>query len=167
MKGIAVVLIGLATLVLSTPALATLDYQHQVALCAAVDSRQPSASVLERLGEEFFEQKDVRTVTDYPVEPRSVFTKGEDNRIFLVSWWHGLSPERSYRFSCQWIDPDGRPYNTASASLQTPENLDESVFFTYTAFLNVPMDMKEGLWTVKVFLNEELVEARELTVSSE
>jgi hypothetical protein len=167
MKRTSVVLIGFIALILSSPAFAVTPYQHETALCAALDSRHPSASVLQKLGEEFFEQQGVRSVTDFPLVARETFIKGKDDRVFILSRWYGLSAQRGYTFLCEWTDPDGKPYHTTSASFRTPENLDPSVFFTYTAYLNVQEDLKEGSWTVHLFLNGDLIETRGLTITSD
>ena len=167
MKKVIAVLIGLGILSIANPGLAASPFHHQTALCAAVENSRPSAWVLQRLGNEFFEQENIRTVTAYPVAVRSVFTKGTDSRVFLVSRWHALDAEQSYTFSCQWIDPDGQPYSVSSASFQTPETLDSGIFFTYTAYLDVQSEMKEGQWTVNILLNGDLVEARNLVIASE
>ena len=166
MKKVAAILISLAVLSYAVAGIASSAYQHQTALCASVSSQQPSPWVLQKLGQDFFEQEDVRTTHDYPVSVRSVFTKGEDHRIFVVSRWFGFDPERVYTFSCEWIDPDGQSYTVSSASFETPESLDPDIFFTYTAYLDVGTDLKEGHWTVNIILNGDLVEARGLTISS-
>ena len=67
-------------------------------------------------------------------------------------------------FNCQWIDPDGQAYTMSSASLETPDELTPGIYFTYTAYLDLVSDMKEGEWTVQVFLNGESVEIRNLTI---
>ena len=167
MKKVIAILITLGILSFATSGFSASQYRHQTALCAAVASRQPSAWVLERLGQEFFEQENVRTVNDYPVAIRSVFSKGKDSRIFVVSRWYGFDPEETYTLSCEWIDPDGQPYSTSSTSFQTPEDLDPSIFFTYTAFLDVGGDLPEGQWTVNILLNGDLVVARDLMIASE
>jgi hypothetical protein len=167
MKKIIVILIGFGLLSLTTSGLASSPYQHQTALCAAVTNSQPSAWVLQKLGQEFFEQKTVRTVTDAPVAVRSVFVKGKDNRVYLVSRWYGFDAQAQYTFSCQWVDPDGQPHSVSSASFQTPESLDPGIFFTYTAFLDVGDNLKEGQWKVMVLLNGDLVDSRNLTIASE
>jgi hypothetical protein len=55
----------------------------------------------------------------------------------------------------------------SSASVQTPENLDPGIFFTYTAYLDLQGELKEGQWTVNLLLNGDLVEARDLMIASE
>jgi hypothetical protein len=167
MKRTSVALIGFIAIVLSSPVFAATPYQHETVLCAALDSRQPSAPVLQKLGEEFFNQEDVRSVTDFPLVARETFVKGEDDRVFILSRWYGLSAQRAYTFLCEWIDPNGEPYDTTSASFRTPESLDPSVFFTHTAYLNVREDLKEGSWTVRLFLNGDLIETRGLTITSD
>jgi len=167
MKKVIAVIIALGILSLGTAGFANSSYPHQTAICASVESRQPSVWLLQRLGDDFFKQKNVRTVNDYPLAIRSVFTKGKDIRVYMVSRWHGFDPEESYTFSCEWIDPDGESYSTSAASFETPENLDAGVFFTYTAYLDVGQDMKEGEWRVNIHLNGDLVEARDLTIASE
>ncbi len=167
MKKLIAVLIGLGLLGFASPGFSTSLYDHQAALCASVTSSQPSAWVLQRLGQEFFDQESLRTATDYPVAVRSVFTKGEDSHVILVSRWQGLEAQQSYTFSCQWIDPDGQTYTMNSASFETPENLDPGIFFTYTAFMDLQKDMKEGEWTVHLLLNGNLVDAKDLTIASE
>ena len=167
MKKMIAALIGIALMAIAGPTMAVSSYQHQAALCAAVDSTRPSVWVLQSLGDEFFDQTDIRTVTDYPVAVRSVFNKQEHERIFLVSRWQGLRPSHSYTFLCQWIDPDGVAYSTSTASFQTPESLDPGIFFTYTASLDLQNEMKEGNWTVEILINGELVEARVLVIASQ
>jgi hypothetical protein len=167
MKKFTAILIVLGLLAVAHPGFSSGSYQHQSALCASVTSSQPSARVLQRLGKEFFEQENIRTVTDCPVAIQSVFTKGKDARIFLVSRWHGLSSEETYTFSCQWIDPDGQACYVSSASLETPEDLDSGIFFTYTAYIDMQSDLKEGEWTVNLLLNGDLVDAKDLTIASE
>lgn len=167
MKKIIVILICLGLLSFANSGFTASTYQHQTALCTSVAKSQPSAWVLQRLGEEFFEQKNIQSVTDYPVAVRSVFTKGKDNRIFLVSRWYGFDSQEIYTFSCQWIDPDGQAHSMSSASFQTPENLDPGIFFTYTALFDIQSDLKEGQWTVNILLNGDLVDARDLIIASE
>ena len=167
MKKVIAALIALSILGFSTCALSSSFYQHETAICAAVTNTEPSAWVLQNLGEEFFKQESVQTVTDYPVAIRSVFTKGQDNRVFLVSRWHGFGPQETYSFSCEWIDPDGNTHVTSSASFETPENLDPSIFFTYTAYLDVQSDLKEGQWRVNVRLNGDLVDQQDLMIASD
>jgi hypothetical protein len=167
MKKVIAAIIALSILGLSTSALASSFYRHETALCAAVENQEPSVWVLQNLGEEFFKQQNVQTVTDYPVAIRSVFTKGQDNRVFLVSRWHGFNPDETYRFSCEWIDPDGNTFVTSSASFETPENLDPGIFFTYTAYLDVQRDLKEGQWQVNVRLNGDLVDQHDLVIASD
>lgn len=166
-KKVIAVLVGLGILSIVTPGFTESPYRNQTVLCAAVQNSRPSAWVLQKLGNEFFEQKNIRSVTAYPVAVRSVFVKGKDNRIFLVSRWHDLDPQQSYTFSCQWIDPDGQAYSVGSASFQTPETLDSGIFFTYTAYIDVHAEMKEGQWAVQIFLNGDLVEARGVVIASE
>jgi len=167
MKKVIAALIALSILGFSTCALSNSFYRHETALCAAVTNSQPSAWVLQNLGEEFFSQDHVQSVTDYPVAIRSIFTKGQDNRVFLVSRWHGFDPQATYRFSCEWIDPDGNTYVTSSASFETPAHLDPSIFFTYTASLDVRSDLKEGQWQVNVRLNGDLVDQQDLMIASD
>lgn len=167
MKKVIAALITLSILGFSTLAFSNSLYRHETALCAAVTNRQPSAWVLQNLGEEFFKQEGVQTVTDYPVAIRSVFTKGQDNRVFVVSRWHGFDPQTAYRFSCEWIDPDGNTYVTSSACFETPEQLDPSIFFTYTAYLDVRSDLREGQWRVNVRLNGDLVDQQDLVIASD
>lgn len=167
MKKVSAILIGLGLLISANLGLAASPYQHQTALCASVSESQPSAYVLQRLGDEFFEQKDTRALTSCPVAVRSAFTKAEDERIFMVSRWYDLAPAERYTFSCEWIDPDGQAHSTTSASFWTPEQLDPGIFFTYTAYLNVYETLKEGQWTVRVFLNGDLVNTQDLTISTE
>ena len=167
MKKVTAVFVTLAVLSFAIPAFSANHYQHQTALCASVSSRQPAAWVLQKLGQDFFEQEHVRTVNDYPVAIRSVFTKGEDSRVFVVSRWYGFDSEQTYIFSCEWIDPDGQFHSTSSASFQTPEDLDPSIFFTYTAFLEVGGDLKEGQWTVNILLNGNLVETKDMVIASQ
>jgi hypothetical protein len=167
MKKIVVIFIGFGFLSLATPGFTASPYRHQTVLCAAVTNSQPSAWVLQKLGQEFFEQETIRTVTDAPVAVRSIFIKGKDNRVYLVSRWYGFDPRAHYTFSCRWLDPDGQPHSMSSASFQTPENLDPGIFFTYTAFIDVQNDLKEGQWTVIVLLNGDLADTRTLTIASE
>jgi hypothetical protein len=167
MKKIGVILISLAILSHTLPVLASSSYRHETTLCASVSSKQPSPWVLQRLGQDFFEQENVRTTHDYPVEVRSVFTKGKDARIYVVSRWFGFDPERIYTFSCEWLDPDGRSYTMSSASFETPTNLDPDIFYTYTAYLDLVMDLKEGRWTVNIVLNGDVIEARSFTIVSQ
>jgi hypothetical protein len=167
MKKLAAILIGLAIGSFATPGFSASPYTHQTALCAAVENSQPSAWLLARLGSEFFEQKNVRTVTDSPVAVRSHFNRAKDNRIFLVSRWYDFNPQERYTFSCQWIDPDGLTYSETSASFETPESLDPGVFFTYTASLDIDNHVKEGQWTVVILLNGDLVDTRDLTIASQ
>jgi len=166
MKKLIAILIGLLALNISTHALATNPYSLQSALCAAVENSNPSARILSRLGNEFFEQKDTRLVTSYPVSLQSVFTKGKDNRIYFVSRWQDLDPKRTYTFLCEWIDPDGKAYRMSTASMRTPERLDPGVFFTYTAYLDLGREMKEGQWQVNLLLNGDLVQIKDLTITS-
>jgi hypothetical protein len=166
MKKFAAIVIGLGLLVASTQTFASTPYQHQTALCASIQNSQPSAWVIEQLGQKFFEQKDTQAVTDSPGSVRSVFTKGKDNRIFLVSRWYGLAAQEAYTFSCQWVDPDGNTHDTTSASFETPQNLDPSIYFTYTASLDVQGDLKEGQWTVHILINGNVVESQNLTIAS-
>ncbi len=167
MKRVSAILIVLGLVVSAHVGWAMSPYMYQTALCASVGSSRPSAAVLQRLGDEFFEQRDTRAVTDFPVAIRSAFTKGEDNRIYMVSRWYDLSPSQSYTFSCEWINPDGESHSTTSASFETPRDLDPGIFFTYTAFLDVHKYLKEGQWTVRILLNGDLVETQDLTISSE
>ena len=167
MKKIIAILVGLTILSIAASGFAASPYRHQSALCAAVEDSQPSAWVLQRLGNDFFEQHNVQTVTSYPVAVQSVFTKGKDNRIYLVSRWHDFDPQETYTFSCEWIDPDGESHSMSSASVQTPENLDPGIFFTYTAYIDLQGELKEGQWKVNLLLNGDLVEARDLTIASE
>ena len=167
MKKVSVIVIGLGLLISANLGLAASPYHHQAALCASVSESQPSAHVLQRLGDEFFEQKDTRALTSCPVAVRSAFTKAEDERIFMVSRWYDLAPAERYTFSCEWIDPAGQAHSTTSASFWTPEQLDPGIFFTYTAYLNVYETLKEGQWTVRVFLNGDLVNTQDLTISTE
>jgi len=157
MKKLAAILIGLAIGSFATPGFSASPYTHQTALCAAVENSQPSAWLLARLGSEFFEQKNVRTVTDSPVAVRSHFNRAKDNRIFLVSRWYDFNPQERYTFSC----------HETSASFETPESLDPGVFFTYTASLDIDNHVKEGQWTVVILLNGDLVDTRDLTIASE
>jgi hypothetical protein len=167
MKKVTAILIGLGLLVSANLGLASSPYQYRTALCASVNQSQPSAYVLQRLGEEFFQQEDTRAVTDYPVAIRSDFTKGKDSRVYMVSRWYDLGPDERYTFSAEWIDPDGQAHSTTSASFQTPETLDPGIFFTYTAYLNVHNTLQEGQWTVRVFINGDLVKSQDLTIGSE
>jgi hypothetical protein len=164
MKKVITILVGLTIVCIASPAFTTETYQHQAALCASVTDNPPSNRVLQQLGIEFFEQESVRTVTTQPLEVRSAFTKEDDNRIYLVSRWHDFDSNKTYTFNCQWIDPDGQAYTTSSASLETPDELAPGIYFTYTAYLDLVGDLKEGEWTVQVFLNGEQVEARNLTI---
>ena len=167
MKKIIAILISLTILGVASSAFTASSYRHQTALCAAVENSRPAAWVLQRLGNDFFNQDDIRTVTTYPVAVQSVFTKGRDNRIYLVSRWHDFDPQETYTFSCEWIDPDGQSYSMSSASVKTPENLDPGIFFTYTAYLDLQGELKEGQWRVNLLLNGDLVEARDLVIASE
>jgi hypothetical protein len=167
MKRIIAIVIGLTILSIASSGFTASPYRHESALCAAVQDNQPSAWVLQRLGNDFFEQENIRTVTSYPVAVQSVFTKGRDDRIYIVSRWHDFDPEETYTFSCEWIDPDGQSYSMSSASVQTPENFDPGIFFTYTAYLDLQGELKEGQWTVNLLLNGDLVEARDLMIASE
>jgi hypothetical protein len=167
MKKTIALIIAFAILGLATAGLAAKPYRHETALCAAVESKQPSARVLQRLGDAFFEQENMRTVADFPLAVREVFTKGKDDRVYMLSRWHDFDPKKTYTFSAEWIDPDGQSYTTAFASFHTPETLDPGVFFTYTAYLDLHSEMKEGRWTVHIFLNGELMEAKNLTIGSE
>ncbi len=167
MKRITAVLIGLGLLAFANQGFSESPFQHQSVLCASVTHRQPSAWVLQRLGQDFFDQESTRTVSDYPVAVRSVFIKGKDSRIFLVSRWYGFAPQRTYTFSCQWIDPDGETHAMDSASFRTPETLDPGIFFTYTTFMDLQRNLKEGEWTVCLLLNGDLVEVKDLTIASE
>ena len=166
MKKFAAIVIGLGLLVASTHTFASTLYQHQTLLCASIQNSQPSAWVLQQLGQKFFEQKDTRAVTDSSGSTRSVFTKAKDNHIFLVSRWYGLAAQEAYTFSCQWVDPDGNTYDTTSASFETPQNLDPSIYFTYTASLDVQSNLKEGQWTVHILVNGNVVESQNLTIAS-
>ena len=164
MKKVITILIGFAILCIASPGFTTETYRHQAALCASVTDNPPSYRVLQQLGSEFFDQESVRTVTTQPLEVRSAFTKEDDNRVYFVSRWHDFDSNKTYTFNCQWIDPDGQAYTTSSASLETPDTLNPEVYFTYTAYLDLVSDMKEGQWTVQVFLNGESVEIRNLTI---
>jgi hypothetical protein len=167
MKKTIVLITAFAILGLASTGLAAKPYRHETALRAAVENKQPSAWVLQRLGGAFFEQKDIRTVTDFPLAAREVFTKGKDNRVYMLSRWHDFDPQKTYTFSAEWIDPDGQSYSTAFASFQTPETLDPTIFFTYTAYLDLHNEMQEGRWTVHIFLNGELMEVKNLVIGSE
>ena len=63
MKKIIAILVGLTILSVAASGFAASSYRHQSALCAAVEDSQPSAWVLQRLGNDFFEQHNVQTVT--------------------------------------------------------------------------------------------------------
>jgi hypothetical protein len=164
MKKVITIIIGLAMICTATPAFTNGIYRHQAALCASVADNPPSNWVLQQLGNEFFEQDGIRTVTTQPLVVRSVFNKGKDNRIYLVSRWYDFDPKKTYTFDCQWIDPEGEAHTMRPASLQTPDKLNPGIYFTYTTYLDLASDMKEGQWTVQVFLNGEPVEARNLTI---
>ena len=167
MKKIIAILVGLTILSVAASGFAASPYRHQSALCAAVADTQPAPWVLQRLGNDFFEQHNVQTVTSYPVAVQSIFTKGKDNRIYFVSRWQDLDPKRTYTFLCEWIDPDGKAYRMSTASMKTPERLDPGVFFTYTAYLDLGREMKEGQWQVNLLLNGDLVQIKDLTIASE
>jgi hypothetical protein len=167
MKALIAIVIALTILSLSTPGFATNPYRYQTALCGSVTENQPPAWVLQRLGQDFFEQKNIQTVTTYPVAVQSIFTKGRDNRIYLVSRWHDFDPKQTYTFSCEWIDPDGKAYSMSQASVKTPASLDPGIFFTYTAYLDLDGRMKEGQWQVNLLLNGDLVVAQDLVIASQ
>ena len=166
MKRVAAILITIGLIAPAMPGFSADFCRHHTALCASVTRHQPDAWVLAKLGPEFFEQQNVQTLTDYPVAIRSTFTKGQDHRIFVVSRWYGFDPQRQYDFSCEWIGPDGQSYTTSSASFETPSNLDPSIFFTYTAYLDVQNELPDGRWTVNILLNGDLVDVKDLTIAS-
>jgi hypothetical protein len=167
MKAVIATLVGFGLLISANVGVAASLNHHEIALSVAVASTQPSARVLERLGDEFFSQKDTRAVTDSPVAVRSAFTKGIDDRVFMVSRWYDLTPDEIYTFSCEWIDPEGESHTTSSASFVTPSELDPGIFFTYTASLDVQSSLKEGQWTVRILINGDLVDSQDLTINSE
>jgi hypothetical protein len=164
MKKVITIVIALALICVATQGFAGGTYRRQVALCASITDKHPSNWVLQQLGNSFFEQEGIRNVSTQPLVVRSVFTKGEDSRIYLVSRWYDFDPTKTYTFDCQWIDPDGKAYTMRSASLQTPDNLDPGIYFTYTTYLNMASDFEEGQWTVKLFLNGEMMETQNLTI---
>lgn len=166
MKRVIVVLVGLTVVGFAVPGFGSTPYRYQVALCGAVADSRPSAWVVARLGGEFFEQEDVQAVTSYGVARRSVFIKGRDQRVYLVSRWQDFDPQKTYIFSIEWIDPEGRAYRRSVASLRTPSNLDPGIFFTYTAYLDLRDGVKAGQWRVHLWLNGDLVETRDLVISS-
>jgi hypothetical protein len=167
MRRLTAIIVGFGLLMSADLGLAMSPSVYQTALCASITSSRPSASVLQRLGDEFFEQGATRALTDSPLAIRSAFAKQKDNRIYMVSRWYDLGPDERYTFSCEWIDPDGAAHSTTSASFETPADLDPGIYFTYTAYLNVHKSLKEGQWTVRIFVNGDLVETQDLTLSSE
>ncbi|MBW2059711.1 MAG: hypothetical protein JRH07_15000 [Deltaproteobacteria bacterium] len=166
MKGTVALLAGLAVLGVASQGLTGGSSTHQIVLCTDIENAHPPAWVLEKLGNEFFDQESIRSVTTRPQAVGSVFVKGRDKRVFLVSRWHGLEPDRSYTFSARWIDPQGEIWTAGSASFHTPGSLDPGVFFTFTAHLDMDDSLRSGRWNVEVFLNGELVERKSFVIAS-
>jgi len=86
------------------------------------------------------------------------FIMGDGQRVFVVPHWFDLVPNTDYTFKFEWHKPDGRLLGMKQAKKHV---IHHDWYTPHSIRVDPKYNHPSGLWSVKVYVNDEYISARE------
>jgi len=103
-----------------------------------------------------------REKSAYPVHITDRFIKGDGKKVYVFREWFDLVPHAEYTRRYEWYNPGGQIY-ASSGGKWTPTKTHWKTWGSLK--LDRKYNMPSGLWSVKVYVNNEFIGAEKFLIA--